>query len=120
MHHNHPRRVRRARVSPSLMERITPNAAGIDCGSREHYVAVPPDRDPSPVQSFKTFTSDLIRLAEWLTRCRITSVAMEATGVYWIPLYEMLEARGFQVRLVNAHEERTGTEKRRVRLRVVA
>ena len=103
MNHNHPRRVRRARVSPSLMERINPNAAGIDCGSKEHYVAVPPDRDPSPVQSFKTFTSDLIRLAEWLTRCRITSVAMEATGVYWIPLYEILEARGFEVRLVNAH-----------------
>jgi transposase len=85
------------------MERINPNAAGIDCGSREHYVAVPPDRDPIPVQSFKTFTSDLIRLADWLTRCRITSVAMESTGVYWIPLYEILEARGFDVRLVNAH-----------------
>jgi transposase len=85
------------------MERINPNAAGIDCGSREHYVAVPPDRDPVPIQSFKTFTSDLIRLADWLTRCRITSVAMESTGVYWIPLYEILEARGFDVQLVNAH-----------------
>jgi transposase len=103
MKHNRPRRPRKARVSPSLMERINPNAAGIDCGSREHYVAVPPDRDPTPVQSFRTFTSDLLRLADWLTRCRITSVAMEATGVYWIPLYEILEARGFEVRLVNAH-----------------
>ena len=90
-------------VSPSVLERINPNAAGIDCGATEHYVAVPPDRDPTPVQSFHTFTSDLIRLADWLTRCRITSVAMEATGVYWIPLYEILEARGFEVRLVNAH-----------------
>ena len=74
------------RVSPSVLERINPNVAGIDCGSAEHYVAVPPDRDPQPVQSFQTFTSDLLRLADWLTRCRITSVAMEATGVYWIPL----------------------------------
>lgn len=97
------RRLGKPRVSPSVLERINPNAAGIDCGSAEHYVAVPPDRDPNPVQSFKTFTSDLVRLADWLTRCRITSVAMEATGVYWIPLYEILEARGFDVRLVNAH-----------------
>jgi len=97
-----PRRPPR-RPSPSVLERINPNAAGIDCGSAEHYVAVPPDRDPQPVQSFKTFTTDLIRLAEWLTRCGITTVAMEATGVYWIPLFEILEARGFDVRLVNAH-----------------
>jgi transposase len=103
MNHNRPRRPRKARVSPSLMERINPNAAGIDCGSTKHYVAVPPDRDAEPVQWFSTFTSDLIRLAEWLTRCGITSVAMEATGVFWIPLYEILEARGFDVRLVNAH-----------------
>jgi transposase len=100
----HPQRhqPRTPRVSPSVLERINPNAAGIDCGAAEHYVAVPPDRDPNPVQSFKTFTSDLVRLAEWLKTCGITSVAMEATGVYWIPLYEILEARGFAVRLVNA------------------
>ena len=53
---------RKPRPSPSVLERINPNAAGIDCGSAEHYVAVPPDRDPPPVQSFKTFTSDLRRL----------------------------------------------------------
>src|SRR5712691_8362210 len=63
---------------------------------------VPPDRDPTPVQAFSTFTTDLIRLADWLTACRVTSVAMEATGVYWIPIYEILEARGFKVLLVNA------------------
>lgn len=103
MKHNRPRRRGKPRVSPSVLDRINPHAAGIDCGSREHYVAVPPDRDPIPVQSFQTFTSDLIRLARWLTQCRITSVAMEATGVYWIPLYEILDARGFDVRLVNAH-----------------
>jgi len=90
------------RVSPSLLDRINPHAAGLDCGSAEHFVAVPPDRDPSPVQSFKTFTSDLLRLADWLTACGVTSVAMEATGVYWIPVYEILEARGFEVLLVNA------------------
>jgi len=103
MKHHHTRRPRQGRVSPSVLERINPNAAGIDCGSAEHYVAVPPDRDPNPVQSFNTFTSDLVRLADWLTRCRITSVAMEATGVYWIPVYEILDARGFDVSLVNAH-----------------
>lgn len=78
------------------------NAAGIDIGSREHYVAVPTDRDPKPVQSFKTFTCDLNRLADWLQVCRIDTVAMESTGVYWIPLYQILESRGFQVYLVNA------------------
>ena len=99
----HPRRQGQRRASPSVLERINPNAAGIDCGSAEHYVAVPPDRDPQPVQSFKTFTKDLVRLADWLMRCGVTSVAMEATGVYWIPLFEILDARGFEVRLVNAH-----------------
>ena len=96
------RRRSRPRVSPSILDRINPHVAGIDCGSAEHFVAVPPDRDPTPVQSFKTFTADLHRLADWLKACRLTSVAMEATGVYWIPLYEILETRGFEVLLVNA------------------
>jgi transposase len=78
------------------------NAAGIDIGSKEHYVAVPPDRDPQPVRKFKSFTCDLHRLADWLQACRIDTVAMESTGVYWIPLYQVLESRGFQVYLVNA------------------
>src|SRR5262245_26576529 len=90
------------RISPSVLDHINPNAAGIDCGSAEHFVAVPPDRDPTPVRSFTTFTGDLHRLADWLTVCHVTSVAMEATGVYWIPLYEILDARGFTVLLVNA------------------
>lgn len=96
------RRSPKPRVSPSVLERINPNTAGIDCGSAEHFVAVPPDRDTTPVRSFPTFTGDLHRLADWLTACRVTSVAMEATGVYWIPLYEILDARGFTVLLVNA------------------
>jgi transposase len=90
------------RVSPTLLERINPNVAGIDCGSAQHHVAVPPDRDPNPVRAFSTFTNDLIQLADWLTACGVRSVAMEATGVYWIPVYEILEARGFAVVLVNA------------------
>jgi transposase len=91
-------------LTPSLLERIQPNAAGIDCGERSHFVAVPVERDPQPVREFRTFTADLERLADWLTHCRIKTVAMESTGVYWIPLYEILEARGFEVTLVNARE----------------
>jgi transposase len=97
---------RRHRTKPasglSLLERITPNAAGIDCGSEAHYVAVPADRDATPVRAFKTVTTELHRLADWLTACGVTTVAMESTGVYWIPLYEILEARGLDVVLVNA------------------
>jgi transposase len=96
------RRRAKTRVSPSVLARINPDAAGIDCGAAEHYVAVPPDRDREAVQHFPTFTTGLHRLADWLTACRIRTVAMEATGVYWIPLYELLEARGFEVLLVNA------------------
>jgi transposase len=92
----------RSTTTPSLLQRINLNAAGIDCGSAEHYVAVPADRDPTPVQAFPTVTAGLHRLADWLTRCGIATVALESTGVYWIPLYEILEARGFEVVLVNA------------------
>jgi transposase len=87
---------------PAPLERIKPNAAGIDCGSRHHHVAVPVDRDAESVRRFKTLTPDLYRLADWLEACGIETVAMEATGVYWIPIYEILEERGFEVVLVNA------------------
>jgi transposase len=89
-----------------VLERINPDAAGIDCGATTHVVAVPPDRDNEPVQSFRTFTTDLQRLADWLVACRITSVALESTGVFWIPIYEILEARGLSVHLVNARHVR--------------
>ena len=79
-----------------------PNAAGIDIGSASHYVAVPPDRDDRPVREFPSFTADLNALADWLKACGVDTVAMESTGVYWIPLFELLEARGFTVLLVNA------------------
>jgi len=81
---------------------IEANAAGIDVGSTEMFVAVPVDRDPQPVRRFSTFTNDLVRLADWLKQCSITSVAMESTGVFWIPLFQLLEDRGFRVCLVNA------------------
>jgi transposase len=78
------------------------NAAGIDVGAREVFVAVPADRDEEPVRVFQTFTEDLEAMAEWLLACRISTVAMESTGVYWIPLYDVLEQRGLKVCLVNA------------------
>jgi len=79
-----------------------PNAAGIDIGASSHFVAVPPDRDGRPVREFPSFTDDLVALADWLAACRVDTVAMESAGVYWIPLYELLESRGFTVYLVNA------------------
>ena len=79
-----------------------PNAAGIDIGSASHFVAVPPDRDDEPVREFPSFTDDLNALADWLDACGVDTVAMESTGVYWIPLFELLESRGFTVLLVNA------------------
>jgi len=90
-------------VNQSILESINLNAAGIDIGSRSHFVAVPSDCDAHPVQEFLSFTPDLERLADWLKQCGITTVAMESTGVYWIPLFELLESRGFDVILVNAH-----------------
>ena len=84
------------------LEVAHPNAAGIDVGSASHFVAVPPDRDDQPVREFKAFTEDLEALAEWLSACAVDTVAMESTGVYWIPLFELLESRGFTVYLVNA------------------
>jgi len=82
---------------------LEPDAAGIDIGAEEIYVAVPPDRDLESTRKFDTFTRDLNSLAEWLGFCRIRTVAMESTGVYWIPLFQILEERGFTVYLVNAH-----------------
>jgi len=88
--------------APAPLSLTHPNAAGIDIGSASHYVAVPPDRDDEPVREFNSFTVDLNRLADWLEACGIDTVAMESTGVYWIPLFELLEARGLTVFLVNA------------------
>ena len=86
----------------ALLEKVHLNAAGIDVGAATHWVAVPEDRDENPVRSFGVFTSDLIALCQWLKRCQVETIAMESTGVYWIPLFQVLERNGFEVRLVNA------------------
>jgi transposase len=87
---------------PKHLEHINRYAAGIDIGSKSHFVAVPEGTDEQPVREFSTFTADLERLAEWLISCGITTVAMESTGVYWIPVFEILESHGLEVKLVNA------------------
>src|SRR5919108_3484455 len=93
---------RRLRSEDSGLDVIHPHAAGIDVGNSAHDVAVRPDRDPDPVRRFDCFTADLHRLADWLQQCGVTTVALQSTGVYWIPLYEILDARGLEVYLVNA------------------
>jgi transposase len=85
-----------------VLEQINIHAAGLDIGSEEIYACVPADRDEQSIRVFPTFTADLHALAEWLAACQIKTVAMESTGVYWIPVYEILESRGFEVYLVNA------------------
>ena len=81
---------------------LFPDTAGIDVGSKSHFVAVPSDRDDNPVREFSTFTADLHKMAKWLKECKIKTVIMESTGVFWIPDFELLESQGFDVKLVNA------------------
>jgi len=95
-----PKRSRRERE----MSPVHAGAAAIDVGATMHVAAVGPGRDPEPVRSFGTFTADLHRLADWFKQCGIKTVAMESTGVYWIPTFEILEQRGFAVVLVNARD----------------
>ena len=83
------------------LSQVNLNAAGIDVGASSHFVAVPEDRWEQPVREFEAFTADLYRLADWLAGCGVETVAMESTGVYWIPLFGVLEERGFQVMLVD-------------------
>lgn len=93
---------KKPKITFNTLPLLEPNAAGIDIGHREHWCAVPADRDTQPVRAFGTFTEDLEKLADWLQQCGIKTVAMESTGVYWIPAFQILERRGFAVRLVNA------------------
>jgi len=96
-----PKRPRKpASAVPEPMGIINPNAAGIDVHSDNHVVCVPADRDPERVRTFGANTADLHEIAAWLKKCGVTTVAMESTGVYWIPLFELLESEGFQVHLV--------------------
>jgi transposase len=85
-----------------MLPTIKANAAGIDIGATEIYIAVPGDRDPQSVRHFDTFTADLHAAAKWLKACGIDSIAMESTGVYWIPVFQILESYGFEIVLVNA------------------
>jgi transposase len=105
---------------PSSRERLQithVHAAGIDVHPEVHWVAVPPEDAPPPerdhpphlpaqVRSFGTCTADLVQLADWLALCGVKTVAMESTGIYWVPLFELLEARGFEVFLVNPVQSR--------------
>ena len=95
---------KRGKQSRRPLRTIHTNAAGIDIGATFHVVAVPPDRAEEPVRTFRSFTGDLHQLADWLKQVGITTIAMESTGVYWIPAFEILEARGFEVLLVNARD----------------
>lgn len=88
--------------SNSSLPVLFPDTAGIDIGSKSHFVAVPSDRDVDPVKEFSTFTRDLNRMVNWLKECKIKTIIMESTGVYWIPAFELLESNGFDVKLVNA------------------
>jgi transposase len=87
-------------VSAAALHVINPDAAGIDVHSNMHMVCVPADRDPNPVRQFGANTADLQEIVAWLKQCRVKTIAMESTGVYWIPLFELLESEGFEVNLV--------------------
>lgn len=93
------KKLRKGKLEPL---QIRQDAAGIDVGSDELFVAVPPEKDAESVRRFRSFTQDLQALADWLEHCGVRTVAMESTGVYWIPVFQILEERGFEVCLVNA------------------
>jgi len=87
---------------PQHLQHINVSAAGVDVGGRSHFVAVPEGSCEQPVREFTSFTDDLHHMADWLLSCGVSTVAMESTGIYWIPVFEILESRGLEVRLVNA------------------
>ncbi len=107
-----PASARRTSQTPPLppqLQHLNLNAAAIDIGSTSHFVAVPEGRDTVSVREFATFTADLHRLADWLAQCEVDTVVMESTGVFWIPVFELLEQRGFKVLLVNARHVKNVT-----------
>src|SRR5438445_1062992 len=100
-----------------VLHSLNPNAAGVDIGATEIYIAVPADRDAQPVRHFSTFTEDLHAAADWLKSCNIETVAMESTGVYWIPFFQILEARGASLSGQRTpRKECAGAQVRRFRL----
>ncbi len=103
-------RGKKTRKKKDVLEGLPPlnlNAAGIDVGSAEHHVAVPRDRDAECVRKFGSYTADLHRMGQWLKGCGIETVVMQATGVYWTALYDVLESYGLQVQVVNARHTKT-------------
>ena len=96
-----------SKTKKSQLNVINPNTAGIDLGSKEHWVCVPPESTSENIRPFGCSTPDLMALADWLTECDVTSVAMESTGVEWIPLFQILSERKFEVFLVNAKSVKT-------------
>ena len=114
MNHKQRREVMRKIQSEDLsLQVVHPDAAGIDIGNESHYVAVPPTRDSQPVRRFGCTTAELKAMADWLKQCKIRTIALQSTGVYWVSVYDILEEAGFEVYLVNARgdEELTRTQK---------
>jgi len=95
---------RKIQADDLSLQVVHPHAAGIDIGNESHYVAVPSTRDEQPVRRFGCTTAELKAMAAWLKQCGIRTVALQSTGVYWIPVYDILEAAGLEVYLVNARE----------------
>jgi transposase len=93
----------KTKETPADFSVIELNACGIDVGGKSIFVCVPGDRDPNPIREFSAFTADLRDMGEWLKKCGVTTVAMESTGVYWVPVFEVLDQYKFDVQLVNAH-----------------
>jgi transposase len=104
MAHRKKQQPRSQSALPPQLAAVNLHAAGIDVGAEAHDVAVPPSDDPQPVRRFGAYTVDWESLADWLAACGITTVALESTGVYWIPLFELLERRGFEVLLVDPQQ----------------
>ena len=100
--HGNPSRKDAPKVDWKALDIVHPDAAGIDIGGSQHWVALPPDRDAQPVRCFDCFTADLQQMAEWLVARGVRSVALQSTGVYWIPVFEVLQQHGLEVYLVNA------------------
>lgn len=98
----HSKQAGRRKVDWKALEIVHPDAAGIDVGGSEHWVAISPDRDPEPIRCYGCFTADLREMARWLVEKGVRSVAMQSTGVYWMPVFEILEQHGLKVFLVNA------------------
>jgi len=90
------------KVDWKALDMVHPHAAGIDIGGSEHWVAIAPERDERPVRSCQCFTADLEQMADWLVDRGVRSVAMQSSGVYWIPVFEILQQHGLEVYLVNA------------------